>query len=28
LMMIDIKEKSAAIEMMNAYLHYVPPPAA
>jgi CBS domain-containing protein len=27
LMMIDIKEKSAAIEMMNAYLHYVPPPA-
>jgi CBS domain-containing protein len=24
LMMIDIKEKSAAIEMMNAYLHYVP----
>jgi len=24
-MMIDIKEKSAAIEMMNAYLHYVPP---
>jgi CBS domain-containing protein len=25
LMMIDIKEKSAAIEMMNAYLHYVPP---
>ena len=27
LMMIDIKEKSAAIEMMNAYLHYVPPAA-
>ena len=27
LMMIDIKEKSAAIEMMNAYLHYVPPTA-
>jgi len=25
LMMIDIKEKSAEIEMMNAYLHYVPP---
>jgi CBS domain-containing protein len=25
LMMIDIEEKSAAIEMMNAYLHYVPP---
>jgi len=25
LMMIDIKEKSAAIEMMNTYLHYVPP---
>jgi len=25
LMMIDIKEKSAAIKMMNAYLHYVPP---
>ncbi|MCG3118299.1 MAG: Hypoxic response protein 1 [bacterium] len=25
LMLIDIKEKSAAIEMMNAYLHYVPP---
>jgi len=25
LLMIDIKEKSAAIEMMNAYLHYVPP---
>jgi CBS domain-containing protein len=28
LMMIDIKEKSAAIEMMNAYLHYVPPSLA
>jgi len=27
LMLIDIKEKSAAIEMMNAYLHYVPPTA-
>lgn len=25
LMMIDIKEKSAEIEMMNAYLHYVQP---
>ncbi|MDZ7290843.1 MAG: CBS domain-containing protein [candidate division KSB1 bacterium] len=25
LMIIDIKEKSAEIEMMNAYLHYVPP---
>ncbi|MGH7452910.1 MAG: CBS domain-containing protein [bacterium] len=28
LMMIDIKEKSAEIEMMNAYLHYVPPAAS
>ncbi len=28
LMMIDLKEKSAEIEMMNAYLHYIPPPAA
>ncbi|MGH7598598.1 MAG: CBS domain-containing protein [bacterium] len=27
LMMIDLKEKSAEIEMMNAYLHYVPPAA-
>ena len=27
LMMIDLKEKSAAIEMMNAYIHYVPPAA-
>lgn len=25
LMLIDIKEKSAEIEMMNAYLHYVQP---
>jgi CBS domain-containing protein len=28
LMIIDLKEKSAEIEMMNAYLHYIPPPAA
>lgn len=28
LMSIDIQQKSAEIEMMNAYLHYVPPPAA
>jgi CBS domain-containing protein len=28
LMLIDIKEKSAEIAMMNAYLHYIPPPAA
>lgn len=27
LMMNDIKEKSAAIEMMNAYIHYVTPAA-
>jgi len=27
LMMIDIKEKSAAIEMMNAYIHHVTPAA-
>jgi len=27
LMMIDLKEKSAAIEMMNAYIHYVTPAA-
>ncbi len=28
LMTIDIREKSAEIELMNQYLHYVPPPAA
>ncbi len=28
LMSLDIREKSAEIEMMNQYLHYVPPPAA
>lgn len=28
LMSIDIREKSAEIELMNQYLHYVPPPAA
>jgi CBS domain-containing protein len=28
LMLLDIEEKSAEIAMMNAYLHYVPPPAA
>jgi len=28
LMSIDIQEKSAEIQMMNAYLHYVPPAAA
>jgi len=26
-MLIDLKEKSAAIEMMNAYIHYVTPAA-
>lgn len=28
LMSVDIREKSAEIQMMNAYLHYVPPAAA
>lgn len=28
LMSIDIREKSAEIELMNQYLHYVPPAAA
>lgn len=28
LMSIDIQQKSAEIQMMNAYLHYVPPAAA
>ncbi len=28
LMSIDIQQKSAEIQMMHAYLHYVPPPAS